>query len=77
MANLASMVKLLEGDDMRQLRIEVHEVLACCMNIEECINVEVEANGKPWYHDIKAYIKNNEYSSGAMDSEKKFTANFS
>ena len=42
------------------------------MNIEECMSVEVEANGKPWYHDIKAYIKNSEYPSDATDSEKKF-----
>ena len=42
------------------------------MNFEECISVEVEADGKPWYHDIKAYIKNGEYLSGATDSEMKF-----
>ena len=42
------------------------------MNIEECMSVEVKANGKPWYHDIKAYIKNSEYPSDATDSEKKF-----
>ena len=42
------------------------------MNIEECMSVEVEADGKPWYHDIKAYIKNSEYPSDATDNEKKF-----
>ena len=42
------------------------------MNIEECMSVEVKANGKPWYHDIKAYIKNSEYPSDATDNEKKF-----
>ena len=73
MATLASMVKLSKGDDMRLLRIEVHGILAYCMNIKEYMSIEVEANGKPWYHDIKAYIKNNEYPSSAMDSEKKFT----
>ena len=36
------------------------------------MSVEVEADGNPWYHDIKAYIKNGEYLSGATDSEKKF-----
>ena len=72
MATLASMVKLSKGDDMRQLRIKVHGVLAYCMNIEECMSVKIEANGKPWYRDIKAYIKNNEYLSSAMDNEKKF-----
>ena len=54
---LARMVKLSEGDDMWQLCIEVCGILAYCMNIEECMSVEVETNGKPWYHDIKAYIK--------------------
>ena len=66
------MVKLSEGDDMRQLRIEVHSILTYCMNIEECISVEVEADGKPWYHDIKAYIKDSGYSPYVTDSEKKF-----
>jgi len=62
------MVKLSEGDDMQQLRIEVRGIPAYCMNIEECMSVKVEANGKPWYHDIK----NSEYLSSATDSEKKF-----
>ena len=66
------MVKLLEGDDMRQLCIEVHCISAYCMNIKECISVEVEADGKSWYHDIKAYIRNNEFPSSETDSEKKF-----
>ena len=57
---------------MRQLSIEVHGIPAYCTNIEECMSVEVEANGKPRYHDIKAYIKNSEYLFGATDSEKKF-----
>ena len=33
---------------------------------------KVEVNRKPWYHDIKAYIKNNEYPLGVTDGEKKF-----
>ena len=72
LAILANMVKLLEGDDMQQLRIEVCGVLAYCMNIEECLSVEVKSDEKPWYHGIKAYIKNRKYSSDAMDNEKKF-----
>ena len=66
------MVKLSKGDDMRQLCIEVRGVPAYCTNIEECISVEVEVDGKPWYHDIKAYIKSSEYLPGATDNEKKF-----
>ena len=57
---------------MRKLCTEVRGVPAYCMNIEECMNVEVEADEKPWYHDIKAYIKNNEYLPGTIDSERKF-----
>ena len=47
MAILANMVKLSEGDDMQQLRIEVCGVLAYCMNIEECLSVEVKSDEKP------------------------------
>ena len=72
LATLASMVKLSEGDDMRQLCIKGQGVLAHCMNIEECMNIEVEANKKPRYHDIKAYIRSSEYPSSATDGEKKF-----
>ena len=57
---------------MRQLRIEVRGIPAYCMNIEECMTVEIKADRKPWYHDMKAYIKNSEYSPGATDSENKF-----
>ena len=55
---------------MRQLRIEVYGMPTYCMNIKECINVEVEVDGKPWYHDIKAYIKDGEYPPRATNSEK-------
>ena len=66
------MVKLSKGDDMRQLHIEVCGIPAYCMNIEEWMSVEVEVDEKPWYHDIKAYIKNSEYLPGATNNEKKF-----
>ena len=42
------------------------------MNIEECMNIEAKINRKPWYHDIKAYIKDGEYPLGATDNVKKF-----
>ena len=70
LATLASMVKL--AKDMRQLCIKVRNVLAYCINIKEFMNVEVEINGKPWNHDIKAYMNNGEYPSRAMDNERKF-----
>ena len=46
LATLASMVKLLEGDDMRKLCIKVYGVPAYCMNIEQCKCVEVEVDRK-------------------------------
>ena len=66
------MVKLVEGDEMRQLHKEVYGMSAYCMNIKECMNVKAKINGKPCYHDIKAYIKGGEYPSRATDSERKF-----
>ena len=54
------------------MHIEVHGILAYCMSIKECVSVEVEADEKPWYHNINAYIKNGEYSPSATDSENKF-----
>ena len=72
LATLASMVKLAEGDKMRKLRIKVHGMSTYCMDIKECMNVEAEINGKQWYHDIKAYIRNGGYPSRPMDSEQKF-----
>ena len=42
------MVKLVEGDEMQKLRIEVWGVSAYCMIIKECMNIEAKVNGKPW-----------------------------
>lgn len=47
-------------------------MLAYCINIEECMNVEVEINEKQWYHNIKSYIKDVGYTCEAMDSETNF-----
>ena len=66
------MVKLARGDEMQQLRIEVRSLPTYYLSIEECMNIEVKIDGKPWYHDIKAYIKDGEYSPRTTDSEKKF-----
>jgi len=57
---------------MRQLCIGVRSVLAYYMNIEECMNVKAKIDGKPWYHDIKAYIKDGGYSPRVIDNKRKF-----
>ena len=56
-SHLASMVKLAEGDEMQQFCIEVCGVPAYYTNIEERMSIEAKIDRKPWYHDIKAYIK--------------------
>jgi len=41
-----------------------HEHPAYCSFIEE------ESDGKPWYFDIKQYLKNQEYPEGASENDK-------
>uniref|UniRef100_A0A2N9HMG5 Uncharacterized protein n=1 Tax=Fagus sylvatica TaxID=28930 RepID=A0A2N9HMG5_FAGSY len=48
LATLASLIKLVEGDDVRPLRIETRDIPAYCVCIEECMNVEAEIDDKPW-----------------------------
>uniref|UniRef100_A0A2N9FRR6 Uncharacterized protein n=1 Tax=Fagus sylvatica TaxID=28930 RepID=A0A2N9FRR6_FAGSY len=47
LATLASLIKLVEGDDVRPLRIETRDIPAYCVCIEECMNVEAEIDDKP------------------------------
>uniref|UniRef100_A0A2N9F119 Integrase catalytic domain-containing protein n=1 Tax=Fagus sylvatica TaxID=28930 RepID=A0A2N9F119_FAGSY len=42
LATLASLIKLVEGDDVRPLRIETRDIPAYCVCVEECMNVEAE-----------------------------------
>nr|UBX54599.1 NINRYN-like protein [Lupinus angustifolius] len=36
-----------------------------------CNAIELEEDGKPWYHDIKEYIKKKEYLIGASENDKR------
>uniref|UniRef100_A0A2N9IH86 Uncharacterized protein n=1 Tax=Fagus sylvatica TaxID=28930 RepID=A0A2N9IH86_FAGSY len=71
LATLASLIKLVEGDDVRPLRIETRDIPAYCVCIEECMNVEAEIDNKPWYYDIKRFIQDREYPPRATENEKK------
>uniref|UniRef100_A0A2N9FPW3 Integrase catalytic domain-containing protein n=1 Tax=Fagus sylvatica TaxID=28930 RepID=A0A2N9FPW3_FAGSY len=42
-------VQLVEGDDVRPLRIETRDIPAYCVCIEECMNVEAEIDDKPCF----------------------------
>ena len=44
---------------------------AYSIDFEEYMNIEAEVDGKPWCHEIKAYIKDSEYSLEAVECEKK------
>jgi hypothetical protein len=72
LAILASLIQLLEGDDVQPLWIETHGVPAYCVCIEECMSVEAEPDDKPWYHDIKCFVQNREYPAEATENEKKY-----
>uniref|UniRef100_A0A2N9GTN2 Uncharacterized protein n=1 Tax=Fagus sylvatica TaxID=28930 RepID=A0A2N9GTN2_FAGSY len=61
LATLASLIKLVEGDDVRPLRIETRDIPAYCVCVEECMNVEAEIDNKPWYYDIKRFIQDREF----------------
>uniref|UniRef100_A0A2N9GXT9 Uncharacterized protein n=1 Tax=Fagus sylvatica TaxID=28930 RepID=A0A2N9GXT9_FAGSY len=65
LATLASLIKLVEGDDVRPLRIETRDIPAYCVCIEECMNVEAEIDNKPWYYDIKRFIQETENAEEA------------
>uniref|UniRef100_A0A2N9G270 Integrase catalytic domain-containing protein n=1 Tax=Fagus sylvatica TaxID=28930 RepID=A0A2N9G270_FAGSY len=69
LATLASLIKLVEGDDVRPLRIETRDIPAYCVCIEECMNVEAEIDDKPWYYDIKRFIQDREFcTNGTHDA---------
>uniref|UniRef100_A0A2N9FLX8 Uncharacterized protein n=1 Tax=Fagus sylvatica TaxID=28930 RepID=A0A2N9FLX8_FAGSY len=69
LATLASLIKLVEGDDVRPLRIETRDIPAYCVCIEECMNVEAEIDNKPWYYDIKRFIQDREFcTNGTHDA---------
>uniref|UniRef100_A0A2N9GJ26 Integrase catalytic domain-containing protein n=1 Tax=Fagus sylvatica TaxID=28930 RepID=A0A2N9GJ26_FAGSY len=68
-SRLSPKVQLVEGDDVRPLRIETRDIPAYCVCIEECMNVEAEIDDKPWYYDIKRFIQDREFcTNGTHDA---------
>ncbi|XP_017974559.1 PREDICTED: uncharacterized protein LOC108661611 [Theobroma cacao] len=65
LAILAAMFKIKEATDVRPFDLEVREVSAHCLNVEE------EVDGKPWYHDIMQYIKHQAYLENVTDNNKR------
>ena len=65
LATLSSMFKVNDYDQTYVIKIENRDSQAYCLNVEE------EHDGKPWYHDIKQYIKYKEYPDGASTNDKR------
>jgi len=65
LATLSSMFMLSQNEDMPLIKVQCHDHPAYCQSIEE------EPDGKPWYHDIKCYIKNREYPPRASENDKR------
>ena len=57
---------------MQPLRIETRDIPAYYVCVEECMNVEVKVDNKPWYYDIKRFVQDREYPPQATENEKKY-----
>ena len=65
LATLAVMTKLDLEVEVRPLQVAVRKEPAYCSNIEE------EPDGRPWFHDIKRFIKAREYPVEADENDRK------
>jgi len=65
LATLSSMFKVSSHEDFSCIDIRCRVEPAHCRLIEE------EEDDKPWYFDIKRYIKEKEYPPGASDNDKR------
>ncbi|XP_057972800.1 uncharacterized protein LOC131160947 [Malania oleifera] len=63
-ATLAALFKVESGIEIEPIRIRMHREPAYCIMTEE-------ADGKPWFHDIKTYIQWKEYPIGASNNDRK------
>jgi len=65
LATLASKFQLAPHGDMSYIEFRSQGKPALCCAIEE------ERDGKPWYFDIKQYVKNKEYPPRISDNDKR------
>jgi len=65
LATLSSMFEVSQEEDLPLIKMQSYENPVYCNFIEE------EADGKPWYFDIKRYLKNREYPDSALESDKR------
>ncbi|XP_057948200.1 uncharacterized protein LOC131143851 [Malania oleifera] len=60
LATVAALIKVEPGVEIDLIQIRIQ--LAHCIVVEE-------ADGKPWFHDIRTYIQQNEYPKGATSND--------
>ncbi|KAK5835684.1 hypothetical protein PVK06_011379 [Gossypium arboreum] len=67
LATLASMFRASRETEIMPLQMSINEVPAHCFSIEK------EPDGRPWFHDILEYIKNQKYPEQANENDKRTT----
>ncbi|XP_070020378.1 uncharacterized protein [Nicotiana sylvestris] len=65
LATLSSMIQHPDKNYIDPVPVRIHNQPAYCAHVEE------EANGKPWFYDIKEYVSKGEYSEHANHTQKR------
>ncbi|XP_070010843.1 uncharacterized protein [Nicotiana sylvestris] len=65
LATLSSMIQHPDKNFIDPIPVKVHDQPAYCAQVEE------EADGKPWFHDIKEYLAKGEYPEFANPTQKR------
>jgi len=65
LATLSSMFEISQDEDMPMIKMRSYEQPTYCYLVEE------ESDGKPWYFDIKRYLKSREYPETASENDKR------
>ncbi|XP_070026703.1 uncharacterized protein [Nicotiana sylvestris] len=64
-ATLSSMIQHPDKNFIYPILVNIHDQPAYCAHVEE------EADGKPWFHDIKEYLATGEYPDLANATQKR------
>ncbi|XP_052484857.1 uncharacterized protein LOC105795875 [Gossypium raimondii] len=65
LATLVSMFKANTETEIMPIQMSIYETPAHCFSIEE------ESDGRPWFHDILDYIKNQSYPEQENENDKR------
>ena len=65
LATLASMFRVSSSDEVHPIRMRLNETPT------HCAQIEGEVDRKPWYYDIRQYIKDQQYPKHASENDKR------